>query len=614
MAYYSIDQIASIMRQRMMADDPFIRQMTATQLRYNGDLVVLQPDVTGIPAANRPGPNFFVEGIDGVARIANANLPKITCPIENPDDPASSKIAEIRQGVLYSAWHESQLQIKLGRAYRHAAGYGTFCFVVVPDEKNQRVDIQLRDPLTAYPELRAADDIRTPKNVGFVFPRSAAWIRDHFPTAPKWIGQGNQQWETLWNVVEWLDEDYIVIGVIGPQSPNQVMNVAIPQPSMTVELSRYPNKAGIVPAVVPRRVTMNRIMGQMNGIIGLSDTYSRMLNLQMVATEKAIFPDMVVLSRTGTPPKLLGNEWKDGRTGKVNVVIDGVVETISKEPGPGTIPMLQMVDQHIRGTSGASQLYAGSNGGMRTGAGVDALGDFAANPMAAELNVIMQYALAEVNRAVVAVENGYFPKRKRTVYLGLPGSSKTVTYTPEKHLKRDDNVVHYTMPGSDPNRLAVAITQLTATDVIDRDTARDMHPLVGDSKAMGQKVAIQKVKDALLGGIVQEIATPGSPVTAVTVAHFLSKLETGETLAKAFIDAMAEAQTAAPAPGSPGAPQPPTGPDGSPLPSGMAAMLAANGGPQQGGAPDSVPPPNPALMNFRHVVQGMNINVSPNAT
>ena len=45
--------------------------------RYNADVVTPSPSVSGVAAANRPGPNFFQEGIDGLARTANESLPKI---------------------------------------------------------------------------------------------------------------------------------------------------------------------------------------------------------------------------------------------------------------------------------------------------------------------------------------------------------------------------------------------------------------------------------------------------------------------------------------------------------------------------------------------------------
>ena len=65
---------------------------------------------------------------------------------------------------------------------------------------------------------------------------------------------------------------------------------------------------------------------------------------------------------------------------------------------------------------------------MRSGAGVDALGDYAINPLVAESQMIMERSLEEVNRAWIAVQKGYFGDKKFVCYLGLGGSLKTVSY------------------------------------------------------------------------------------------------------------------------------------------------------------------------------------------
>ncbi|MDE2022286.1 MAG: hypothetical protein KGI71_05250 [Patescibacteria group bacterium] len=613
------EDIIALMRQRRTADAVLIQAMIENRDRYDGDVVVLQPDVSGVPAANRPGPNFFQEAIDGNARLANSTMPKISVPVRNPGNSRQAAKSELRQGALYGRWYESQLDLKLGRAYRHLAAYGTCAFIVVPDDIMGRADIQIRDPLTAFPELRAQDDIRAPQNCGFLFARSAQWIEAHFPNkaTQNFTNTVYKGWDTLWDVVEWVDEDDIVIGLMGPRFPAYGYNDARPYGYSATELARFPNKAGMVPVAVPRRVTLDRIMGQLTSMINYSDLYGRMLSLQLVATEKSIFPDMVLLSRTGLTPQLVSGKWQDGRTGNVNIVLDGTVETIGKEPGPGTIPMLQLVDQHIRGSGGASPLYAGQASGMRTGAGVDALGDFGVNPMVAESQMVMERTLEEVNRAVFAVDKGYFGSKTFTVVLGLAGSAKTVTFTPDKDFDDDSNVVAYVSPGADPNKLAVAVTQLASTEIMSKRTARQMHPLVQDPDEEEQFVALEKMSDATLAAISQEVASGQTPTALV--ARAAQHVAAGETIYEAWLKASSELATQGPAPGTPGGP-PPTAPGagpgqpGQPVPPGLAQLLASQGAGPQAAPGGAIPGPNPSLMNFRHVLQGINEQVSPGAT
>ncbi len=609
----SFDEIISLMRQRRTQDAVLIQAMIENRDRYNGDTVVIQPDVSSLPVANRPGPNFFQETVDGQARLANATMPKITTPAKNPESKRSEHLAELRQGLLYGIWYESQLNLKLARSFRHLIAYGTHALIVVPDEELGRADIQVRDPLTAYPELRAPDDIRPPRDCGFLFGRSAQWLTAHYPTkVPAYLAETvDKGWDTLWDVVEWVDEDEIVIGIMGPRFPAYGYADARPYGYNAVELGRWPNKAGMVPVVAPRRATLDQIMGQLTAMINYSDLYGRMLSLELVATEKAIFPDLAILSRTGDVPVLVGNRWQDGRTGNVNLITNAAVEVIGKEPGPGTIPVLTMIDSHIRGSMGSSPLYAGAPGGMRTGAGIDALGDFNVNPMVAESQSIMERSLVEVNKAVIAVEKGYFGKQPRTFVLGMSGSIKTVTVTPETEIDSDLNVVSYLAPGADVNRYAVALTQLAATGIMSQRTARDKHPLIDDPLEEEQFVALEKISDAVLAGMAQEIAQ--GQMSTATAARAAQMIEKGATVYDALLKAAAEAATGAPAPGDQGGP-PPTGAGGQPVPPGLAQMLAAQGAGPQAQPGNAIPAAPPGLMNLRHVLQGMNEQSSPNAT
>lgn len=607
------DEIVSIMRQRRTADSVLITGMIENRDRYNGDVVVPIPDVSGVGATSRFGPNFFQEAIDGHARAANSSLPKISCPVKNPDSQRSIELADRRQGALYGAWHEDQVHIKLGRSYRHLAAYGTHAMVIMPDDHLGRATISIRDPLTAYPELRAQDDIRSPQDCGFLFARSAQWIKSHYPAAPDYLAQSpGKGWDTLWDVVEWIDEDSVVIGVMGPRFPAYGVADARPYGYNAIELERFSNKAGMVPVVAPRRITMDRVMGQLTAMINYSDLYGRMMSLQLSATEKAIYPDMAILSRTGMPPTLVGGEWYDGRTGNINMVIDGNIEVIGKETGPGTIPMLQLMDGHIRGGTGASPLYNGQGGGMRTGAGVDALGDFGINPVIAESQMVMERSLVEANKAYIAVQKGYFGDKKFTCILGLAGSAKTVTYTPNKDFDSDDNVVYYPSPGADENKLAVAVTQLAATGIMSRKTARSIHPLVQDGDEEEQFTAIEKMTDAAVGGYANEIAQ-GTKSTA-EVARAAELVSNGMPIFKAILQAAAETASQGPAPGTPGGAPPTAGPNSQPIPAGLAQMLAAQGaGPGQAPA-NPIPAAAPGMTNLRHVMQGINEQVSPGAT
>jgi hypothetical protein len=358
--HLDFSQIVSIMRQRISQDSDLLKYMVAIRDRYNGDVVVPLNDVEGQRPIEPPVPRLIQEAIDHNAMRANAMLPRITCPPAKDSDIARKRAKNVRRS-LYGAWHENYMEQKLYRAYRHFTGYGTFSFLVMPDDELEVPTINLRDPLTTYPELIAPDDVRPPKNVGYVFGRSAAWIRDHYPQGYNNImafAQG-RDWDTLWDLVEWVDDTDVVIGILGPRMPAYAPQEQRPYGYSGFEVARWRNKAGMVPAVTPRRATLDRILGQVSTLIATTDLFARLTALDIAAAEKAIFPDVAVISRGPNPPQLVSGRWQDGRTGNVNLLTESTIEVLQSAPGPLTGPILDRLENAIRDSGGIPSLFGG---------------------------------------------------------------------------------------------------------------------------------------------------------------------------------------------------------------------------------------------------------------
>jgi len=118
--------------------------------------------------------------------------------------------------------------------------------------------------------------------------------------------------------------------------------------------------------------------------------------------------------------------------------------------------------------------------------------------------------------------------------------------------------------------------------------------------------------DAAVGGYANEIAQ-GTKSTA-EVARAAELVSNGMPIFKAILQAAAETASQGPAPGSPGGAPPTAGPNSQPVPAGLAQMLAAQGaGPGQAPA-NPIPAAAPGMINLRHVMQGINEQVSPGAT
>lgn len=616
------DQIVSIMRQRRTQDAPLLEGMRQTRDRYNGDVVVPLTDVKGFPVMDQPVPRLIVEAIDHTAMACNSVLPRILCPPINMSSPTSRDRATTRERALNAAWHDSKMMLKLYRSYRHLIGYGTCSFVVMPDDERQCPRIEIRDPLSAYPELRMPDDIREPKNVGFLFGRSVDWIAAHYPEAEAWIkNAAGRNWDTLWDLVEWIDENEIVVGIMGPRMPAYQPQDSRPYGYTSYELRRWKNRAGMVPVCVPRRVTLDQIQGQLTALIGMTDMFARLTALDIVAAEKAIFPDMVIISKNGAPPILANGQWMDGRSGKPNLISDASVEILSKSPGPMTQPIIANLESAIRSTGNVQDMFGGGMPeGARTGRAMQTLGSYSVQPRVQEAQTIMESSLCVVNEAFMEVAKGYYGDKKFFVFAGLPGDLSPVEYTPNVDFEITENLVSYPFPGMDVNSQTVAVAQLTGAELISKRTGRYLHPMISDPQAEEQTINREAMESAARAGILAQLQQGQMPMAVGF--RIIELLDQGEDLVKAGMRATAEAAEAAQTQQQPQGP-----PAGASAGDMMGAALGAPGAQPQtqpGGGPPGppgsqpgqntpIPPPANALQNFRHTVQAINENTSPTA-
>lgn len=547
---YTWSQILSIITQRRSQDSSLIRSMIEIRDRYNGDVVVPLPDVSHEPTLPMVAAQLITDGIDNTAMQAASSRPSIFTPAVDTGSRARRR-ADDRRRALYSTWHFSALwDVHLYRAYRHLCGYGTCAFVVLNDDIAGRARIEIRDPLTAYPELRSPEDLRNPTNCGFVYGRSREWLIAHYPESEEYFANApGHNWDTLWDTVEWIDPEHVVVGILGPRLPAYG-----PVDSRTVgyygyELRRWVNKSGMCPVVAPRRVTLDRIQGQLTKIIPTVDLLQRLTALDIIAAEKAIFPDMVAMGRGPQAPQLITGPWKDGRSGQVNVMTEGDVKLLQSAPGPLTHPVLDRLEQGIRSTGGISPFYGGENtGSLRTGKAIDTMGSFSVDPRVEELQKIMARTLTSLNEGIAAVEKGYYRNRKITGYTGWATDTSMVTYTPSdvyQDCPADGtnptltSVVEYDFPGQNVSEATVTVGQLVGADLISRKTARIKHPYVADADYEEEMVVREKVQDAVLEGFLQQTSQGTLPL--VDAIRVLKEMGNGNDL----IAAINTAQTAA---------------------------------------------------------------------
>jgi hypothetical protein len=600
----SWDSIVAKMTQRMAYDTHVVRAMMDVRDRYNGDVTIALPDVEGEPELPNAAPNIIAQAIDGTAMRASSVRPVIGVPATSLQQAPRDR-ADLRRKAFYATWYHSRLdEMLLPRAYRHWAGYGSSALVVLPDFKEHRAKIALRDPLTAYPDSRDPNDPSDPVDVGFIVGMTMRAIHHRYPKAREQIAKLNpkadRDWQQVFDVVEWIDEDSVVLGILGPRYRTYYRYQ--PQQGFSIELARWDNRAGRCTAVVPARPTLDRIAGQVANITGMVDMMQQMQALEMVAAQRAVFPDMVITGRDGRPPVLVKGVWKEGRSGEPNELIDADVQYLNSPINPLTQTMIDRTERTARIDSGANAMLGGETpSSIRTGRAAETLAGFAIDPRVQEAQKSMGRSLTTVNELAAHVEVGYFGARPLEVFSGWHSDGEVVRYRPRDIFRESKhNVVSYNLPGADINTATMMVGQLVGAGLMSRSSGRQLHPMIPDATVEDERTDFERMKDAVGVGFAQQAAA--GEITLANAARVAKALQSGQGLLDAVIEAdeamreeaaqaQAEAQAAMAAEGG-----------GGPMPAGSGGLQPASPAEIAGGMHTDAPQ---AASSVPRVPQGM---------
>lgn len=517
---YTWDEIVSIMEERRRDEPALKRAMLDVRDRVNGDYVLPLYDVKGEPLVHPLAPQLIADAIESKSMRAASTNPQIACPALNESETQRLN-AQRRRTALYAHWDDSNVLLSTRRGFRHLAGYGTVCWIVEPDMRDERARVSLRDPLTVFPEPRAPEDIRPVGNCGFIYARSAQALARMYPTDSQGrdltrMWEGIKSVNEMVDVIEWIDGDYYVWGLLGlRRDHDRSASGMYPRPLLTpMELRRIPNRAGMVPVAVGHTVTLDRIASAVQRITGIADTLDMFTALETIAAEKAVFPDRYVIGGEGRTPVIVGGQWQDGRTGNTNVLMDArqVGELVSTV-GPNTAQVISRLERSARLSGGNPGLFSGElTGSLRSGQTVSALGSFAVDPAVAEMQDIMAAHLSLVNRGIAGVSKGYFGAKSYRLWSGRGADPHMVEVRPNRDFADDTNKVSYAFPGSDVNAITVALGQAVGTQMMSKATARAKHPMVDNPDHEAEQIAREQLEDALYAGLRQQMVAGQIPV------------------------------------------------------------------------------------------------------
>lgn len=528
----SFEEIVQIVLDMQREQNGMLSKMRGVLDRYEGDWVLPVPEVPNEPELPPLTPALIGEAVDNMAMRAAGVSPMVTTPAldaRRDTGARSRERANTRRKILQATYAQSKWQLGLRRFYRQLSAYHTGSIFVVPDFRKELPRIEIRDPLGTYAEPQANEELRPPRYVAFVNRYSADYLRKTFPMVRSENGgpiNGND-FRALWDVMEWIDEDQILWGLLGPVEQYSLSCEPTWRQAPWMPISPvYPNRCEEMPAVVPHNVSLGKIASRLASMIGNVDLQAKLMTLFIIAQEKAIFPDVYVVGRQNSTPQIVGGTWEDGREGKANLLRDvEAVGTLRTTPDPGTMQLTDRLERNFRTSTGLVPQFGGETyGALRTGRGVDALAGIAVDPRIQEMHEIYEAWGPHLNRAILSMYKAYWGPKKYSMYSGVPGDNELLEFVPERDIETYENTVSYVVAGADVVQQTQILGSLYGAKAISARTFRQMHPWIRDPELEGRTLDEEAFEDALKQTIIQQMVQGQMPpMIAVYVRNGLQE-------------------------------------------------------------------------------------------
>lgn len=562
----SWDEIVALTHQMMKDRGPTLRKMRDIAVKYEGDYVLSVPEVPQEPNMPPVTPALIAEAIDKSAQRAASVEPTLFCPAIDGSKPRgirSREYANIRKRAIEATYHASRWPLAKRRLYRQLSAYYTASAVVLPRFKpNGRFEmpvIEARDPLGTFAETVAENSLRPPGYVAFVTTHSGQTLRQRFPKARSENGGPvmDIRDDLLWDVVEWVDEEQTVFGLLGPVHETDAtwMRVYVPTPSMMLD-GPYPNRIGMMPAIVPSNVTLTRVASRIGTLLGNVELQAKLLTLDILAQERAIWPDMYVLGdQNQTPTLVTGPDWHDGRSGEINLVSGAkAIGLLHSTPDQRTGQIVDRLEFNFKRSAGLSPSMMGEfPGSLRSGRQVNEMLANSIDPGVQELHAVMEAWLPHMNSAILATYKAYAGARSFSMFTGKPGDDDVVEFVPNDHFETFDNAVIYPIPGADTVQTTQVLGSMYGAELISAETARELHPYIANPEAEGRKIRLAKLEAAMAAGIQQQVVSGAIPLPTLSMIH--KYVQGGDDWFEAVTkadEAVRQQQATAPPPPEPG--------------------------------------------------------------
>ena len=532
-------QIVTLLQQRRRDRGALFGRMEEIRRHYNGDIIVPLPELDDM---EKPAiPNLISMGIDQFAMRVASVMPDIQYMPTRPGIQLSENKARDRRMANLGWWDMNKMTVKIRRRSRHLTAYGMTAVSLSPvsldpTDKRQIPHWRVRNPLSTFPSPLIDPDSMEPTDCVFVDRRPLGWLKQYYPSQTSTLYRGDKADTDMFEVLEYVDEIETVLVAVGAEK-SKASTYGAPETgkgtASHVILERIPNRAEICPVVIAGRITLDRMQGQFDQMLGMYQRQAKLDALDLIARFRNVFPDEWIVSTSNSPTSPRIVQEADGKAGIRGIVDKGQVQITHLNEGAGTDMALDRLERAQRLTAGIPAEFGGeSPTNVRTARrGAMVMGSTVDMPIQ-EYQEILANSLEAENSRAVKIMKAYYGNKPSMFFMGTDGKVVRPDYTPNEAFETDLSYVKYSMPGSDVNGMVIAIGQRVGTGIMSTQTAREMDPAIEDPIRERDQVEIESLRRALLAGLEQQ-AQQGTLDPSIIARIAMEKAKTHVTLENA---------------------------------------------------------------------------------
>jgi hypothetical protein len=540
-------EIVKLYQDRKRERGAMFGRMNDIRNHYNGDIVIPLPELDEMEKPSVP--NLIAAGIDQFAMRVASVMPDIAYLPIRPGIQVSENRARDRRLANLGWWDMNKMGVKLRRRARHLTAYGMSAVSLSPvsvydNDKRDMPHWRVRNPLATFPSTMIDPDSFEPTDCIFSDRRPLEWLKANYPTQMGALYKGDKMDHDMFEVLEYMDAYETVLMVCGAERLKDNSWAPDPQKNLSssVILERIPNRAEVCPVVIAGRVTLDRLAGQFDQMLGMYQRQAKLDALDYIATFRNVFPDEWIVSSGSSPtsPRII--QEADGKQGIRGVIDRGQIQMVHSEPGQSTQGSIDRLERAQRLTAGIPAEFGGeSPTNVRTARRGEMVMSNTVDMPIQEYQEIFANSLESENRRAVAIMKAYYGNKPSMFFMGASGEIFRPDYTPKETFETDLSYVKYSMPGSDVNGMVIAIGQRVGTGIMSTQTAREMDPAIEDPIRERDQVEVESLRRALLAGMEAQ-AQQGTMDPSIIARIAKAKAERHVTLEDAVSKIHAEMQ------------------------------------------------------------------------